>query len=142
VDNCNGTTTITAKDGSNVNIPAGELTWSNGASGNPINVNNTTAVTATRTVNNCTSAASTSVTPAPKTTPAAPVLSKVDNCNGTTTITAKDGSNVNIPAGELTWSNGGNGNPINVNNTTAITATRTVNGISVKQFITPAPKTT
>jgi len=26
--------------------------------------------------------------------PVAPVLSKVDNCNGTTTITAKDGSNV------------------------------------------------
>ena len=143
VDNCDGTTTITAKDGSNVNIPAAELTWSNGATGNPISVSTTTAVTATRTVNGCTSASSTSITPAPKTTPDPPVLSKVDNCDGTTTITAKAGG-VNIPAAELTWSNGATTNPISVSTTTAVTATRTVNACTsgASNSITPAPKST
>jgi hypothetical protein len=144
VDNCNGTTTITAKDGNGNNISSSELTWSNGATGNAISVNNTNAVTATRTVNGCSSSASNSITPAPKTTPAAPVLSKVDNCNGTTTITAKDGSNNNISSSELTWSNGATGNPITVNTTAAVTATRTVNGCTSgnSNSINPSPKNT
>jgi hypothetical protein len=143
VNNCNNTSTITAKDGANVNIPSGELTWSDGGSGNPRNVG-AGNYTATRTVSNCTSSASNQVTAAPKTNPAAPVLSKVDNCNGTTTITAKDGSNVNIPSGELTWSNAMTGNPIVVNTTTSVTATRTVNGCTSGNSgsITPAPGTT
>jgi hypothetical protein len=144
VDNCNGTTTITAKDANSNNISSSELTWSNGATGNPITVSNTTAVTATRTVNGCPSSASNSITSAPKTTPAAPVLSKVDNCNGTTTITAKDAGNNNISSSELTWSNGATGNPITANTTTAVTATRTVNGCTSgnSNSITPAPKNT
>jgi hypothetical protein len=144
VDNCNGTTTITAKDASDVNIAASELNWSNGATINPITVSNTTEVTATRTVNGCTSTTSNSITPAPKTTPSAPVLSKVDNCNGTTTITAKEGENV-ISGSELNWSGTNEtGNPIVVNTINAISATRTVNGCTsaTSNSITPAPKTT
>ena len=53
-------------------------------------------------------------------TPAAPILSKVDNCNGTTTITAKDGSSNNISSSESVWSNGANGNPITVSTTTTV----------------------
>src|SRR5438034_4951254 len=144
VDNCDGTTTITAKDASNNIIVASELTWSNGANTNPISVSTPTAITATRTVNGCTSGNSNTITPAPKTTPGAPILSKVDNCDGTTTITAKDASNNIIAASELTWSNGANTNPISVSTTTAITATRTVNGCTSgnSNTITPAPKTT
>lgn len=143
VDNCNGTTTITAKDAAGNNIPSGELTWSNSATGNPITVTATTAITATRTVNGCTSPASASISPGPKTTPQAPVLSKVDNCDGTTTITAKDGSGTNIPASELTWSTGATTNPISVSTTTTITVTRSINGCTgSSSSITPAPKTT
>ena len=77
-------------------------------------------------------------------TPDAPVLTVVNNCNGTSTITAKDASNANIPAGELTWSNGGGGNPISVSSTSPVTATRTVNGYvsTVSNTIIPAPRTT
>jgi hypothetical protein len=144
VDNCNGTTTITAKDSSGANISASELTWSNAATGNPINVTTTTNVSATRTVGVCTSGSSTAITPAPRTTPAAPVLTKVDNCDGTTTITAKDAIGNVISATELTWSNGATTNPISVTTTTNVTATRTVNGCtsSNSNTITPAPKTT
>jgi|GEM_PF-1995416 len=144
VNNCDGTSTITAKDGSNNNISASELTWSNGGSGNPISATATTSVTATRTINSCPSSASNSVSPAPKTTPAAPVLSVVNNCDGTSTITAKDGSNNNISASELTWSNGGSGNPISVTATTSVTATRTVGGSCpsiASNSVSPAPNT-
>jgi hypothetical protein len=144
VDNCDGTTSITAKDGSGSTISASELTWSNGATTNPISVTTTTAVTATRTIGVCTSPNSTAITPAPKTTPAAPVLSKVDNCDAPTSITAKDGSGSTISASELTWSNGATTNPISVTTTTAMTATRTVNGCTSASStaITPAPRTT
>jgi hypothetical protein len=141
VDNCNGTTTITAKDAGNNNISSSELTWSNGATGNPITVNTTTAVTATRTVSGCTSGNSNSITPAPKNTPSAPVLSKVDNCDGTTVITAKDAASNVISASELTWSNGATTNPITVTTTAPVTATRTVNGCTSgnSNSVTPAP---
>jgi hypothetical protein len=143
VDNCDGTTTVTAKDGSTT-IPSGQLTWSDGGTGNPRSVTSTTALTVIWTVNNCASASSNSVTPAPKTTPNAPALSKVDNCDGTTTVTAKDGSNSIIASNELTWSNSASGNPIIVNNTTAVTATRTVAAgcpSLASNSITPAPGT-
>ena len=79
---------LTAKDGDGNVITSG-LTWSNGGTGNPITVTTTTVVTATLTVGDCTSGLSNSVTPAPKTTPAAPILSVINNCDGTSTITAR-----------------------------------------------------
>lgn len=138
VDNCDGTSTITATDLAD----GATLTWSDGGSGNPRTVSSTTALTVTQTVDGCTSDNSNSVTPAPKTAPNAPVLSKVDHCDGTTTITAKDGDAV-IAATELTWSNGATTNPINVTSTAAITATRTVNGCTSdnSSSVTPAPGT-
>jgi hypothetical protein len=73
--------------------------------------------------------------------PEAPVLSVDNRCNGTSRITAKDEFGANIPVSELTWSNGGSGNPLIVNNTNIITATRTVNGfVSLESnAVTPAP---
>jgi hypothetical protein len=144
VDNCDGTTTITAKDGNTI-IDGTQLSWSGtNQTGNPIYVNTTVAITATWTVNGCSSDASSSIIPAPKSTPAAPVLSKTDNCDGTTTITAKDGNGTTIPASQLTWSNGATTNPISVTTTTAVTATRTIDGCSsdASNSITPAPKST
>lgn len=70
VDNCNGTTTVTAAG----LVSGSSLTWSDGGSGNPRTVSSTTALTVTQTVNGCTSASSNSVTPAPKTTPASPSI--------------------------------------------------------------------
>ena len=61
VNNC-GSSTITAKDASGNLITTG-LLWSNGATGNPITVTSTAAVTATITTNRCTSSVSNSVTP-------------------------------------------------------------------------------
>lgn len=74
-DHCDGTSTITAKDALNADIPAVELTWSNGASGNPISVNNTTPVSATRTINSTVSWPSNTVIPAPGTIPSAIIAS-------------------------------------------------------------------
>jgi hypothetical protein len=127
VDNCNGTTTITAKDGNGNNIPAGELTWSNGATGNPINVSNTTSVTATRTIGNCTSGNSNAVTPAPGSAPNAPAVTyNAPACDATTfsvtitnvangvTYTIKDKNGANIP-------NVSPGNSVTAQNTSNIT---------------------
>ena len=88
VNRCNGTSQITAKDESGVNIPASELTWSNGLTGNPIVVSNTNPVTATRTVNGIVSAVSNSVTPAPRTTP----IAGITNNTGTTILTCTTNS--------------------------------------------------
>jgi hypothetical protein len=135
VDNCNGTSTITATG----LVSGATLTWSDGGSGNPRTVSTTTALTVTQTVNSCTSAASNSITPAPKTAPAAPTLGKVDNCDGTSTITATG----LVSGATLTWSDGGSGNPRTVSTTTALTVTQTVNGCTsaASNSVTPAPKT-
>jgi hypothetical protein len=140
-NNC-GFSTITATDSNNVPIPAGELTWSNGATGNPIKVTTTDQVTASVTVGNCISNGSDAVTPAPKTVPSAPVLSVADNC-GSSSITAKDGGGNLISSDELTWSNSATGNPITVTTTDQVTATITVSGCisNTSNSVTPAPKT-
>lgn len=105
VDNCEGTSTITATglaDGAT-------LTWSDGGSGNPRTVSATTALTVTQTLNGCTSDNSNSVTPAPGTVPSAPsVTYNYPACDETTfsvtitgvisgaTYTIKDKNGVNI----------------------------------------------
>ncbi|WP_231717468.1 T9SS type A sorting domain-containing protein [Hymenobacter sp. DG25A] len=134
VNNCDNST-VTA-----TNLVAGStLTWSDGGSGNPRTVTSTTALTVRQTVNGCISPASNSITPAPKPTPAAPVLGVVNNCDNST-VTA-----TNLVAGStLTWSDGGTGNPRTVTSTTALTVTQTVNGCTspASNSVTPAPKPT
>ncbi|HEY8659796.1 MAG TPA: T9SS type A sorting domain-containing protein [Hanamia sp.] len=135
-DKCDGTSIITATG----LVSGATLTWSDGGSGNPRSVSTTTSLTVTQTKNTCTSAASNSVTPAPKTTPAAPTLSKEDKCDGTSTITATG----LVSGATLNWSDGGSGNPRTVSSTTSLTVTQTVSGCTsgASNSITPAPKTT
>src|SRR4029078_8242688 len=138
VNNCDGSSDLTATG------CAGSLLWSNAATTSSIHVTNAATYTVTCTVDGCTRATG-SGTSAPKTTPAAPILSKVDNCNNTTTITAKDASNNVIDGSQLTWTGTAQtDNPITVSTTAAVTATRNVNGCpsAATTSVTPAPKTT
>jgi hypothetical protein len=131
VNNCDGTSTVTASNFT------GTLAWSDGGSGNPRSVSTTTALTVTQTINGCTSDASNSVTPAPKSKPGAPTLQVVNNCDGTSTVTASNFT------GTLAWSDGGSGNPRSVSTTTALTVTQTINGCTsdASNSVTPAPAT-
>jgi hypothetical protein len=72
-----------------------------------------------------------------KTTPGAPTLGKIDNCDGTSTITATGLAN----GATLTWSDGGSGNPRTVSSITALAVTQTVNGCTsaASNSVTPAP---
>ena len=131
VDNCNNTSTLTATG------VVGTLTWSNGGSDNPHSVTTGGTYTVTQTLNGCISVASAPVTAAPKTTPSAPSVSVVDNCNNTSTLTATG------VTGTLTWSNSGNDNPHIVNAVGEYTVTQTVNGCTsvASTPVTATPKT-
>ena len=130
VNNCNGTSTLTASG------VTGALAWSNGATSNPLTVSAAGTYTVTQTVNGCTSPASGTATAAPKTAPAAPVLTVVNNCDGTSTLTASGFT------GTLTWSNGGSSNPKVVTTAGSYTVTQTVNGCvsPASASVTAAPK--
>src|ERR1035437_8834620 len=80
VDNC-GTSTLTASG------YTGTLLWSTSATTASITVNAAGTYTVTQTVTGCTSSAGSGIA-APKATPATPTVSVVDNCNGTSTLTA------------------------------------------------------
>ncbi|MBS1657826.1 MAG: T9SS type A sorting domain-containing protein, partial [Bacteroidetes bacterium] len=130
VNNCNGTSTLTASG------VTGTLAWSNGGSDNPHIVSAAGSYTVTQSVSGCTSNASTAVTAAPKTAPAAPTLSGVNSCGGTSTLT------VSNYTGTLAWSDGGSGNPRVVTTSGTYTVTQTVNGCTspASTSVTSAPK--
>jgi hypothetical protein len=130
VNNCNGTSTLTASGFT------GSLNWSNGASVNPNIVSAAGSYTVTQTISGCTSPSSTAVTAAPKTAPVAPVLTVVDNCGGTSTLTASGYT------GTLTWSSGGSTNPKSVSSAGSYTVTQTINGCvsPASNTVTAAPK--
>jgi len=133
VDNCDGTSTITATG----LVSGATLTWSDGGSGNPRTVSATTALTVTQTVNSCTSSASNSVTPAPKTTPAAPTVNVANNCDGSSDLTAGNYT------GSLLWSNSSSTASIHVTNAATYTVTQTIEGCtSLSGSGISAPKTT
>ncbi len=111
---------ITAKDGQGNLIISG-LTWSNGASGNPIEVTSTDAVTATVTDGECTSDASNSVTPAPKSKPAAPQVTVTDNCDGISKLCTD-------ATGNLLWSTTETSPCITVSSAGTYKVTTTVDG--------------
>lgn len=145
-DNCNGTSTLTVTG----LVNGATLNWADDATNhqNPRIVSTAASFTATQTLNGCTSASSDAVTTAPKTTPAAPYLVIVDNCNNTSTITAYQSNAQGSPlvtGSELNWTGTSQtGNPITVSTTTQITATRTVSGCqsSNSNPVTPSPKST
>jgi len=129
VDNCNGTSILTASGFT------GTLLWSTSATTASITVNAAGTYTVTQTVSGCTSLAG-SGTAAPKTTPAAPTVTVVDNCNGTSTLTAS------AYTGTLLWSTSATTASIIVNAAGTYTVTQTVSGCtSLAGSGTAAPKT-
>jgi hypothetical protein len=130
VNNCDGSSDLTATN------YTGTLLWSNGATTASINVTNAATYSVTQTVNGCTSAPG-SGTSAPKTTPGSPTVGVVDNCDGTSTLTASNYT------GTLLWSTGETTASITVNSANTYTVTQTLNGCtSVNGSGTAAPKTT
>jgi hypothetical protein len=128
VDNCNGTSTLST-------IAGGSLLWSTGETTSTITVNAAGTYTVTKTVNGCTSAAGSGVA-APKTTPAKPVVTVVDYCNGTSVLSTN-------ATGSLLWSTGETTSSITVNSSGTFTVTTTVNGcISAAASATASPRTT
>jgi len=130
VDNCNGTSTLTASG------YTGALLWSTSETTASIIVNTSGSYTVTQTVNGCISSSG-SGTAAPKTTPSAPVVTVVDNCNGTSTLTAS------AFTGTLLWNTSETTSTIIVNTSGSYTVTQTVNGCTSSPGSgTAAPKTT
>jgi hypothetical protein len=130
VNNCDGSSDLTASN------YTGSLLWSNGATTAGIHVTNAATYTVTQTVNGCVSTAG-SGTSAPKTTPGTPTVSVVNNCDGSSDLTASNYT------GSLLWSNGATTTGIHVTNAATYTVTQTVNGcVSTAGSGTSAPKTT
>ena len=85
-------------------------------------------------MNGCTSLTG-SGTSAPKTTPGAPTVKVIDNCDGSSDLTASDYT------GDLLWSNGATTATIHVTDAATYTVTQTVNGCtSLAGSGTSAPK--
>ncbi len=116
-DNCNNTSTLST-------AASGTLLWSNGATTASTIVNTPGIYTVTTTVNGCTSQPG-SGTAAPKTIPAAPVVTVTDNCGTSTLSTAATGT--------LLWSTGESTASINVSTAGPYTVTTTVNGVPVSR---------
>ncbi|MFV5693795.1 hypothetical protein ACM55K_17365, partial [Flavobacterium sp. LT1R49] len=132
VNNCDGSSDLTASD------YTGSLLWSNGATGASIHVTNATTYTVTQTsADGCTSLSG-SGTSAPKATPSAPTVTVVNNCDGSSDLTASDYT------GTLLWSNGAATASIHVTNAATYTVTQTaINGCtSLAGSGTSAPKAT
>jgi VCBS repeat-containing protein len=133
-DNCSGIITLTA-----TNLEAGaSILWSNGATVNPTTVTVGGTYNATQTsLNGCSSLPSSTVVPTPKTTPAAPSIAVVDNCNNTSTLTASGYT------GLLQWNfTGSNVAVQTVNAAGSYGARQVVNGCpSAETLVTAAPKT-
>jgi VCBS repeat-containing protein len=128
VDNCNGTSTLST-------TATGSLLWSTNATTSSITVSSAGTYTVTQSVNGCTSAAGSGLA-APKTTPSAPVVTVVDNCNGTSTLST-------AATGSLLWSAGQTTPSISVSSAGTYTVTQTVNGCtSAAGSGIAAPKTT
>src|ERR1035437_6396979 len=127
IDNCNGTSSLSTTAG-------GSLLWSTGATGSSIIVSLAGSYTVTQTVGSCTSAAGSGIA-APKTTPATPIVTVINNCNGTSTLSTTAG-------GSLLWSTGSTGSTITVNSGGTFSVTQTVSGcISLPGSGTAAPGT-
>lgn len=130
VDNCNGTSTLTASG------YTGTLLWSTGDTTAVITVGSAGTYTVTQTVNGCTSPAG-SGSASPKTTPSAPGVNVVDNCNGTSTLTATGYS------GTLLWNTSETTGSIVVSSAGTYNVTQTVNGCtSAPGSGVASPKTT
>jgi hypothetical protein len=132
VNNCDGSSDLTASN------YTGSLLWSNSATSASIHVTNAATYTVTQTTANGCTSPSGSGTSAPKTTPNAPTVTVVNNCDGSSDLTASDYT------GSLLWSNNATSASIHVTNAATYTVTQTIgNGCaSPSGSGTSAPKTT
>jgi len=130
LNNCDATSTLTAEN------YTGALLWNTAATSAIITVNSAGSYTVNQFVNGCASANATALA-APRSIPATPVIDVVNNCNGTSTMTAGNYS------GTLLWSNGANAGSQIVNIADTYLLVQTVNGcVSGTASATTAPKTT
>jgi hypothetical protein len=112
-DNCDGTITLTTD-------AAGALLWkSSGETTASIIVNKAGSYTVTTTVNGCESEEGSITVGTPKQRPAKPVVTVIDNCDGTSTLCTD-------AAGNLLWSTGETTNCITVNQAGSYTVTATL----------------
>ena len=113
VNNCDGSSDLTA------NNYTGTLLWSSGATTASIHVTNAATYTVTQTnAAGCTSPAGSGAS-APRATPAAPGVSVVNNCDGSSDLTATNYT------GTLLWSTGATTASIHVTNAATYTVTQT-----------------
>jgi gliding motility-associated-like protein len=128
IDNCDATSTLST-------IAEGTLLWSTMETTSSITVAIQGLYTVTTTIDGCTSAPG-SGTAAPKTTPETPVVTVVDNCDGTSTLSTD-------AAGALLWSTTETTSSITVSVAGNYTVTTTIDGCtSLPGSGTAAPKTT
>ena len=127
MDNCDGTTVLST-------LAQGTLLWSTTETTPSITVTAAGIYTVTTTVNGCVSLPG-SGTAAPKTEPAAPFVTVIDNCDGTSTLST-------LAEGTLLWNTTETSPSITVTAAGIYTVTVTVNGcISLPGSGTAAPKT-
>ncbi|MEO7139830.1 MAG: T9SS type A sorting domain-containing protein [Ferruginibacter sp.] len=112
-NNCDNTSTLTV-------VSTGTVLWNTGATELSVNVTTPGTYTVTQTVNGCTSAPGSAIA-APKTAPAAPVITVTNNCNGTASLTA-------AASGTLLWSTQETSATITVTNAGTYSVTQTANG--------------
>ena len=94
VDNCDGTSTLTI---TNPEVGA-TFAWNGGLTGNPATANVAGNYVVTQEIGGCISLASVEAVAAPKTTPATPVVTVMDNCGNSDLSTTATGT--------LLWSTG------------------------------------
>ncbi|MES2330753.1 MAG: SprB repeat-containing protein, partial [Bacteroidota bacterium] len=129
-NNCDGTSILTASN------YTGTLIWSTGETTPSITVNTSGSRVVQQTIAGCNSAAASGFAD-PKTAPVAPTISVVDNCDGTSTVTAS------AYTGSLLWSTGATTSSITVNTAGTYTATQLFSGCtSAAGSGVAAPKTT
>ena len=130
VDNCDGSSILTASG------YTGTLLWSTGATTSSITVFTSGIYSVTQTTNGCTSTSGSGIA-SPKTTPSAPSVSVVDNCDGSSVLTASNYT------GTLLWNTGANTSSITVTTAGNYSVTQTINGCtSAAANGTASPKTT
>jgi gliding motility-associated-like protein len=127
VENCDGTSTLSTDS-------EGALLWSTAETTSSITVSVPDIYTVTTTIDDCTSLPG-SGTAAPKTAPAAPIVTVVDNCDGTSTLSTD-------AEGALLWSTAETTSSITVSVADIYTVTTTIDGCtSLPGSGTAAPKT-
>ncbi len=127
-DNCNGTSVLST-------TATGTLLWNTGESTSSITVSSAGTYTVTATVNGCTSEAGSGVA-SPRSAPSIPVVTVINNCDGTSVLSTN-------AAGTLLWNTGESTSSITVTSAGTYTVTSTVNGCtSLTGSGTASPKLT